>query len=181
MKFKVDSKAHGDAIKKELYDGGGFLSLASIMQAFGDIDLIAEEDWDHGWFLKDLKDGNKLRVRECKDGWYIYFPDDMVPAPEELVNPSNEMTEVEFINYLIESVRDLLIDIYDSRRKCMVNKSAGRGKIKYYNCWFHCWTMNRVQKDDGTIVDQLLAVCEFPNGHVERIDFKNMVFVEEWE
>ena len=41
---------------------------------------------------------------------------------------------------------------------------------------FHDWTTNRVVKEDGTIVDQLLAIVEFPDGHVERVDHKNILF-----
>ena len=79
---------------------------------------------------------------------------------------------------------ELLVSILkDGRRKCMVHKKSRKKNVlvEEWPCYFHCWFNNRIVKDDGTVVDQLLAVCEFQDGHIERINFDHIRFVEEWE
>ena len=76
MKFYVGSKQTGAYFKNEIREkfdkNGGFVSLAEVRDLFRE--TPNEDDTKYGWDSEsDLV--KKMRVRECKDGWYLYLPD----------------------------------------------------------------------------------------------------------
>lgn len=103
--------------------------------------------------------------------------------PKELRKETLNMEDRAYADYLIKGLTDAMSYLRDGRRKCMVWKKSNKKdvEIEGYPCWFHCWFTNRIVKNDGTVVDQLLAVCEYQDGHVERIKFDHIRFVEEWD
>lgn len=103
--------------------------------------------------------------------------------PKELRKEALNMEDRAFADYLIKCLTDEMSYLRDGRRKCMVWKKSRKKDVvaEEWPCWFHCWSSNRIVKDNGTVVDQLLAVCEHQDGHIERINYDHIRFVEEWD
>ena len=97
--------------------------------------------------------------------------------------PSEEEKDKAFLDYMFENMKEILANNRDGRRKCMIWKKSRKKDVvaEEWPCWFHCWSSNRIVKNDGTVVDQLLAVCEHQDGHIERINYDHIRFVEEWD
>lgn len=179
MKFKVDSKEHGNRVKKEilfLEKEMAHITVACVKDILSE--PIKDIDRDYSWEIKGLRLQRKLRVRETSTGWYLYFPEpEYIPYgdgsdPVSFRKIENEEPEdIDWIRYIV----DQFFILRDTRRPVEVIHKKDRKIEKRYGM-FHDWTTNRVVKEDGTIVDQLLAIVEFPDGHVERIDHKNILF-----
>lgn len=150
-------------------------------------------EWDdyRGWDLFQYPMIKQARIRETKGGYTLYLPDPVpfkdfdahIPDHDELMEESLNMQDKAYADYFLKGLADAMVYIKDGRRKCMVWKKSKKKNVitEEWPCWFHCWTSNRILKEDGTVVDQLLAVCEFQDGHVERINFDHIRFVEVWE
>lgn len=116
---------------------------------------------------------------------------EMNPDGIRIEIPSEEAKDKAFLDYMFENMKEILANNRDGRRKCIIWKKSRKKDVvadgvielrrEEWPCWFHCWASNRIVKEDGTVVDQLLAVCEYQDGHVERISFDHIRFVEEWE
>ncbi len=73
MKFYVETKKNGEKIKKKIKrwcDKWSYITEADILGMFGH--TPAEEAFDTGWASEDVK--KKMRLRETKDGWFLYIP-----------------------------------------------------------------------------------------------------------
>lgn len=197
MKFKMDDRADAEKCKetiRETADFFDYVTLADVKMICHQINDVEEEDHDVGWRLQDLV-GNHCFIRHVKDGWHLYICDPTIgitklAKPEQEASP--EIEDDMFLNKLYDMCVDIMAMSYanrDGRRKVMVHRASKKKgvTVEEYPCWFHCWTTNQFTKkpkqegDSPEIITDLLAVCEFQDGHVERIKFDHVRFVEEWE
>lgn len=199
MRFSVYDKKAGVKIKKKIINvlndkspDGGFITVADVKKFCGGL-AISNDDYYFGW-EKEVYLLRKIRVRETKNGWYLYLPDpkylvvNVEPSGEFMDENKNqdddgdESYEFDILTILTCLINSLK-EINEGRRKCMVWKKSRKKDVvaEEWPCWFHCWSSNRIVKDDGKVVDQLLAVCEYQDGHVERINYDHIRFVEEWD
>ena len=186
MKFKMPSKEEAYRIKNvireeaEMFD---FVTVEDVKRHCAPISQLAEiedDDKTSGWRYADLV-GNHFFVRKTKDGWFLFICDPrlnvrVLKTDEEPSGPLIDDETMAFLDRLTELAIGILEYGKDGRRKCVVIRAK-----KTIPAWFHCWASNRIVKEDGTVIDQLLAVCEYSDGHVERINFDHIRFVEEWE
>ena len=73
MKFYVETKKYGEKIKKKirkLCDKKEAISLAEVVTIFGH--TPADGTDEKFWSSEDVK--KKMRLRETKNGWFIYIP-----------------------------------------------------------------------------------------------------------
>lgn len=203
IKLKMNSRTEAYSVKdliKEYIETFDFITVREVLNLTnfdGSLTETFEGDDDkRGWRWSDLT-GNNMMVRTLKDGTtWLYLCDPTLEVKkagggyilDELTDKSDSEKSPDdiFLDKLYEMCADLLEVMSrknDGRRKCMVwRKSKKKGVlVEEFPCWFHCWSGNRVTKDDGSTVDQLLAVCEFQDGHVERINFDHIRFVDEWD
>lgn len=175
MKFKVDEKAHGYAMKKEILSWIDAMKRVTVwnIKDLLDDDTITQEDKDYSWDLDSLKKDRKIRVRFGKrdQTWYLYLPDPEYTPCEDPSDPILDDETMAFLDRLTELAIGILEYGKDTRRECVVTRAK-----KMIPAWFHCWTMNQVIKDDKIVTD-LLAVCEFDDGHVERVKFDKIQFI----
>lgn len=200
LKWRVENRGKGHKIKNEIREIADTLDFITLAEAKDIVNTetpiggdfhklpIDNDEVKIGWRWSDLK-GNKLHIRTLKDGttWlYITEPTLNIHVPEDDVVDK----EKEELDYFMKALWELGVDLLelisvknDGRRKCVVHKKSYKKnvEIEEYPCWFHCWFANRIVKPSGENVDDLLGVCEFPDGHVERIRFDHIRFVDEWE
>ena len=198
MRIEVLSKQLGyDAKNKviELAKEFDFVRVYDVYKIFpGLAEATYDEDPDPrsiGWRSTDLRT-NTVRVRSTASGqrWWLYFPKPDLPissltidketAARMTIKPTEfekPMSDKEQIDYLINSMSKLI----GGKQKAMVHHKLNKKTIIERPCWFHKWTQNVIIRDDEVIY-QDLAICEFPeDGHVERIAWDHIRFVEEWE
>lgn len=73
MKFYVETKKNGEKIKKKIKrwcDKWSYITQADVIAMFGH--TPAKEAFYTGWASEDAK--KKMRLRETKDGWFLYIP-----------------------------------------------------------------------------------------------------------
>ena len=206
IKFKMDTRGKAYEAKLAIIKEAEMCDFVTVEDAkrfvgYSDNDILPE-DRTLGWRWSDLK-GNNIFVRMCKYGEkeaqpYLFLCDppltvfntNTIPAGEMAkleITGSEEDTELDpelkvFIDYAEETLMNIFGSLFETRRKAMVHHKLNKKTIIERPCWFHAWTNNRIQKDDGTIVDQDLAICEFlDDGHIERIAWDHIRFVDEWE
>ena len=189
LKFRMPTKNVAYAVKNAIIStamADDHITKAELLKICPEIYEPDEDDETVGWRASDLR-GNNIKVVMAKMGseektpWlYICEPTLTITNMETSVNGKSE--EQEFIDYLVDALGQMMKTVSDSRRKAMVHHKLNKKTIVERPCWFHKWTTNRVQKEDGTIVDQDLAICEFlDDGHIERIAWDHIRFVEEWD
>ena len=185
MKFKMPSKEEAYRIKNvireeaEMFD---FVTVEDVNRHCTPIPQLAEiedDDKTSGWRYADLV-GNHFFVRKTKDGWFLFICDPrlnvrVLKTDEDLSGPLIDDETMAFLDRLTELALGVAEYGKDTRRKCIVTRAK-----KTIPAWFHCWTTNQIIKDDMIVTD-LLAVCEFDDGHVERVKFDHVRFVDEWE
>ncbi len=193
MKFKVKSKEDGYNVKRAIFDlerECQYLTLYFVKDQTVE-HIPVPDDLDYVWDIHKLRESRKARVRYSKKegAWYLYLPEPEYRVRNLRVSTSPEPVKSED-DIFLEKLYEMCIDVLemmaaknDGRRKCMIWKKSRKKdvEVEEWPCWFHCWSSNRIVKDDGAVVDKLLAVCEFQDGHVERINFDHIRFVEEWE
>lgn len=73
-------------------------------------------------------------------------------------------------------------DIF-GRRKCIVRRKKTKDLVKEEPAYFDMksgWYHREFKDNYGDTHIQTLGMCEFMDGHVERVDYKSIIF-EEWE
>lgn len=217
MKFYVGSKSTGayfkNEIRKTFAKNGGFVSLAEVKELFRE--TPNEEDTKRGW-ASDSDLGKKIRVRECKDGWYLYLPDlnaefcfdkkkednEKFKAVATIEPPNIDVCvfETEIFEKLVKAIDDgftkllegeqrttdqTLEYLYNSiipsfffcTRPCIVKaKKSGRKEERQdRHAKFHRWA------DLSKGVQQVVAIVEFDDGHIEQVQPDRVIFVKEVE
>lgn len=80
MKFKVSNKESGEFFKKKIFSevnsDRNFISVAEVKEMFRQVPEDA--DWNHGWNRDFGGKKKSVRLRENKDGWYLYLPEPIV-------------------------------------------------------------------------------------------------------
>lgn len=205
LKYRVASYEAGKKLKeaiKRRADENDFITLKEVDNILCPSAPSDPDGEKVGWRWSDLK-GMNLYIRMCHFGEavsqpYLYICEPTIDVrkitagseinvkmtdPKELRKEALNMEDRAFADYLIKSLTDAMSYLRDGRRKCMVWRKSKKKDViaEEYPCWFHCWSSNRIVKYDGKVVDQLLAVCEHQDGHVERIKFDHIRFVEEWD
>lgn len=200
MKFYVGDKMSGMYIKgqivKEYRDNGNIISLNKVRHILRE----KEEGSDFVWNAESKLD-KKIRLRECKDGWYIYLPEPNVKIQinqqkpligdvcvfeteifEELIKVIEEgfellkLTEIRIAAQNEEFLYNQLIpSFFFCTRPCIVKaKKSGRKEERQdRNAKFHRWV------DLSKGVQQVLALVEFEDGHVEQVQPDRIIFKEE--
>lgn len=204
MKFEVISKQTGtyykNLIVKKFRENGDYISLWEVKKALRN-DAI-DEDKLVGW-RSDICE--KMRVRETKSGWFLYLPEtnssltwnekrmNINPETYESVNPTDDYAEkeIEAINGVTRALGCMDVDIYNSLEKLMnmigansgyfyrpctvkAKKSGLKEERQDRKAWFHRWA------DLTTGVQQVVAIVEFDDGHVEQVRPDRIIFgVEE--
>ena len=195
MKFYVGSKETGYHFKYEIerrYEkNGNFISVAEIKDLFRE--NATDDDRQTGW------DGDaalikKMRVRNCKDGWYLYLSEpnatfcfdknDRLPNIDVSVFPTESFEKlieeiVELRLTLSDDLADIMFVIDRSKasfhcRSCIVKaKKSGRKEERQdRNAKFHRWA------DLSKGVQQVVAIVEFDDGHVEQVQPDRVIFKE---
>lgn len=191
MKFYVGDKFSGMYIKgqivKEYRDNGNIISLNKVQHILRE----KEEGSDFVWTAESKLD-KKIRLRECKDGWYLYLPEPNVkiqinqkPLIGDVCVFETEVFE-ELINELVKlraSLNNSLANVehalcYNSGlmyRDCIVKaKKSGRKEERQdRNAKFHRWA------DLSKGVQQVVALVEFDDGHVEQVQPDRVIFMKE--
>lgn len=223
MKFYVGDKMSGMYIKgqivKEYRDNGNIISLNKVQHILRE----KEEGSDLVWNVESKLD-KKIRLRECKDGWYLYLPEPNIKlkinqkersVSDELINPNNILTDmmndlsngnklmereleaIDNIRLSMDGMTDRIIerwmnyevDVYTGFEKlgevigghygyfyrpCIVKaKKSGRKEERQdRNAKFHRWA------DLSKGVQQVVALVEFEDGHVEQVQPDRVVFKE---
>lgn len=215
MKFYVGSKQTGNYFKNEIRrifsSNGGFISLAEVKKLFRE--KIEEDDSQYGWD-EDSDIGKKVRVRECKDGWYLYLPmvnakicfnkkdktfDEESYKKETIektkskvianIEPPNIdvcVLETEIFEKLVKAIDNIRLSMDGIGevigvnygyfyRPCIVKaKKSGRKEERQdRNAKFHRWA------DLSKGVQQVVAIVEFDDGHIEQVQPDRVVFKEE--
>lgn len=217
MKFYVGSKSIGiylkNEISKKFKKDGGFISLAAVKEMLRE--TPNEDDNQYGW---DTDSGitKKMRVRECKDGQYLYLPEPNAkicfnkndtkfeedsykqknydfPLPdidvcvfetvifEKLVKAiddgftklleGEQRTTDQTLEYLYNSI---IPSFFFCTRPCVVKaKKSGRKEERQDRpAKFHRWA------DLSKGVQQVVAIVEFDDGHVEQVQPDRVIFKE---
>lgn len=224
MKFYVGDKMSGMYIKgqivKEYRDNGNIISLNKVQHILHE----KEEGSDFVWNVESKLD-KKIRLRECKDGWYLYLPEPNIKlkigqeehsvSDDELINTIHIITdmmdnlsngnklmerEIEAINNIKLSMDGMVdriierwmhyeVDVYTGFEKlgevigghygyfyrpCIVKaKKSGRKEERQdREAKFHRWA------DLSKGVQQVVALVEFDDGHVEQVQPDRVVFKE---
>lgn len=221
MKFYVGSKETGYHFKYEVerrYDKNGkFVSLAEVKNLFRE--TPDENDSQYGWD-NDSNLVKKMRVRQCKDGWFLYLPepnakicfnkndtkfeedsykqknyDFPLPNIDVTVFPTDDFEKLidvmdKSCGRLIERLMHFEADVYTGFEKlgevigghygyfyrpCIVKaKKSGRKEERQdRNAKFHRWA------DLSKGVQQVVAIVEFDDGHIEQVQPDRVVFKEE--
>lgn len=196
MKFYVGDKMSGMYIKgqivKEYRDSGNIISLNKVRHILRE----KEEGSDFVWDAESKLD-KKIRLRECKDGWYLYLPEPTVAikikkepligdicvfeteAFEELIKVIEEgfellkRTEIHIATQNEEFLYNQLIpSFFFCTRPCIVKaKKSGRKEERQdRNAKFHRWA------DLSKGVQQVVALVEFEDGHVEQVQPDRIIF-----
>ena len=191
MKFYVGDKMSGMYIKgqivKEYRDNGNIISLNKVQHILHE----KEEGSDFVWNVESKLD-KKIRLRECKDGWYLYLPEPNVkieikqkPLVGDVCVFETEVFE-ELIDEFVKlraSLNNNFVNLEHAlccnsgwmRRSCIVKaKKSGRKEERQdRNAKFHRWV------DLSKGVQQVLALVEFEDGHVEQVQPDRIIFKEE--
>lgn len=189
---------------QETAEKNDFISVADAKRIAFELPDIEPEDEERGWRWSDLRSGSGMRVAmvdsddKTQQYPYLYIctptitihkltagPEINVEMtdPEELRQESLNMEDRAYADYLIKGLTDAMSYLRDGRRKCMVWKKSRKKdvEIEEWPCW--CWGMmpNRIVKSNGDIIDQTLFICEFQDGHIDRVNYDHIRFVEEWD
>lgn len=199
MKFYVGDKFNGIYIKgqivKEYRDNGNIITLNKVRHIL----LEKEEGSDFVWNAESKLD-KKIRLRECKDGWYLYLPEPNVKIEikqkpligdvcvfeteifEKLVKAiddgftklleGEQRTTDQTLEYLYNSI---IPSFFFCTRPCTVKaKKSGRKEERQdRNAKFHRWV------DLSKGVQQVVALVEFEDGHIEQVQPDRVIFVKE--
>ena len=195
MKFYVGSKESGGYFKNEIRkmfaDNGGFVSVAKVTEIFRG--KATNEERQIGWDEKsDL--GKKMRVRECKDGWYLYLPEPNTKLwfddnEKEKFKPVANIDlpdidvcvfETELFEKLVKTIDDgftKLMNMIGANsgyfyRPCTVKakKSGLKEERQDRKAWFHRWA------DLSKGVQQVVGIVEFDDGHIEQVRPDRIIF-----
>lgn len=204
LKYRVASYEAGhklkEAIKRRAYKND-FITLKEVNNVLCPSVPSDPNEEKMGWRWSDLK-GMNLYVRMCRFGEavaqpYLYICEPTIDVhkitagpeinvemtdPEELKQGALNMEDKAFVDYLLKSLMDAMSYV-DNKRKCMVWKKSRKKDVvaEEWPCWCFGWMPNRIVKSNGDTIDQTLFICEFQDGHVERINFDHIRFVEEWD
>lgn len=201
MKFRVGDKFSGMYIKgqivKEYRDNGHIITLNKVQHILRE----KEEGSDFVWNAESKLD-KKIRLRECKDGWYLYLPEPNVKIEikqkplvgdvcvfetevfEELIKVIEEgfeslkRTEIHIATQNEEFLCNKWIpSFFFYTRPCIVKaKKSGRKEERQdRNAKFHRWA------DLSKGVRQVVALVEFDDGHMEQVQPDRIIFVKEEE
>ena len=199
LKFRMPTKNVAYAVKNVIISTAmaeDYITKSEVLKICPETYETNENDKTVGWRASDLH-GNNIKVVMAKIDGNVKASEDKIPwlyicEPTVTItnflekspggNSENKSEDQEFINYLVDALGQMIKTVADSRRKAMVHHKLNKKTVVERPCWFHQWTTNRVQKEDGTIVDQDLAICEFlDDGHVERVAWDHIRFVEAWD
>lgn len=190
MKFYVGDKMSGMYIKgqivKEYRDNGNIISLNKVQHILHE----KEEGSDFVWNVESKLD-KKIRLRECKDGWYLYLPEPniKIEIKQEPLIGDVCVFETEIFEELIDEFVKLRASLNNNlanlehalccnsgwmRRDCIVKaKKSGRKEERQDRpAKFHRWV------DLSKGVQQVLALVEFEDGHVEQVQPDRIIFKE---
>jgi len=105
MKFYVGDKFSGMYIKgqivKEYRDSGNIITLNKVRHILRE----KEEGSDFVWNVESKLD-KKIRLRECKDGWYLYLPEPNVKV--KINKKEHSVPDDELVN-TIHIITDMLL------------------------------------------------------------------------
>ena len=193
MKFHTLGQKHGQSIKDQIvkrFREIGFISLGEAKEIAGDFAL--KDDKYIGWD-DDSDLDRKIRVRETKKGWFVYLPEpnaiikigegkDVEQTPligdvcvfetsafEEMIHKLHDIVaELSYMNLLKEK------NVYFYRPCIVKAKKSGRKEERQDRpAKFHRWV------DLSKGVQQVLALVEFEDGHVEQVQPDRIIFAEE--
>ena len=188
MKFEASyenlAKFRKKKIKTRLYETG-VITLYEVREMFNE--KPDESDHDVGWF-KETALMNKIRVRETKQGWFVYLPEPVkIPWDEEgnmtmdgeRAHIQSERTQVEIVEELInlrKTIENAVFKLlnWSPIRLCIVKaKKSGRKEERQdRKAKFHRW----VNLSKG--VQQTVALVEFEDGHIEQVQPERIIFID---
>ena len=181
MKFYVGKdKKNGeklrDNIKLEIKKKPkGYISIETIIGLIGNkknTSLI--EDRYRGWGCEEVQ--KKIRLRQTKEGWFLYFPE-----TTELPFGDSFNEDPIFYEGIPKKVVDDQPD-YDrifaedlNLRLCRVISKKKNTVIEEFG-FFHRWFHSRMPNSDGEFIEQELAIVEFKDGSIRQIRPDHIIF-----
>ena len=191
MKFYVGSKQAGtyfkNEIRKTFAKNSGFVSVSEVKDIFRE--ASNKDDSYIGWDI-DSDIGKKMRVRECKDGWYLYLPEPnaviRIGEDKDVDRPSLIgdvcVFETEIFEELVKTIDEGFFGLMQALvcnsgrlyRPCIVKaKKSGRKEERQdRKAKFHRWA------DLSKGVQQVVAIVEFEDGHIEQVQPDRVIFKE---
>jgi hypothetical protein len=198
MKFKAScegvAKFRRKKIRTRLYESG-FITLYEVKEMF--MEKTDESDREYVWSKNTVLE-NKIRVRQTKKGWFLYLPEPEklqittiagVKAEPPIIGDIT-VFETNAFEQLIDELVKLRASLNNSLanvehalccnsgwyiRPCIVKaKKSGRKEERQdRKAKFHRWV------DLSKGVQQVLALVEFEDGHVEQVQPDRIIFKEE--
>ena len=197
MKFHTLGHAHGQSIKDQIikeFRKEGFISYGAVREAAGE--FAHRDDFQIGWD-DDSDLDRRIRVRETKKGWFIYLPEpnaiikigegkdvEQTPLIGDVCVFETEIFEklideiVKLRSSLNSNFADIIFTIDNGSgfcyRYCIVKaKKSGRKEERQDRpAKFHRWV------DLSKGVQQVVALVEFEDGHVEQVQPDRIIFQE---
>lgn len=174
MKYYVETKKEGEAIRKEirkLADKSECIAESAIIELFGHVP--APETKTHFYISEDIK--KKMRLRETKSGWFLYMPElyftDDRTYSWSTGEPIREENEEE------KSYAALLSDsIYG--RPCLVLSKLKKDKKRKEEGL--CLGLHDLEftKADGTHIAYPIFVVTMKDGSNRQVKPENVVFTD---
>ena len=168
MKFYVGTKEKGEKVKKQirtLVSGEGYISVARIDEICFGKPIKNGSDY-YGWSFEDVR--KKMRLRETKAGWYLYFPKTIDLPFWDAIGKIPESEIVEFTNELgIKLEKELGV-------RCCRTVHKKNGKIVEEFGFCHGVFQSSKPNKDGQLIQQALwavelvdgATCDVTSGHI---------------
>ena len=125
MKFKVESKEKGysykKAILKELEDAL-WVTVEDVCNIVPDAKSLDDNNKHIGWNEEaDLK--KKIRVRQTKDGWWLYLPDPNYDDLEDRLSDESLLDQIMIL--MTESVYGIPCRVISKPKKNVVREEFG--------------------------------------------------------
>lgn len=187
MKFYVENKKTGEAIKKGVRDLATrkeIITAADIYELFGHIP--DPETKKKGWSA--LHASKRMRLRETKNGWFLYLPEPAELKPvylEDAPEPYEDSINLVIFEYneFIETMKDVFKEVTKTNpihyyyRPCTVlgRKTGPMSGRKDRKAWLH----REYETDKGA--KMILCLVEFEDGSMEEVVPSRVIFSDRGE
>ena len=174
MKFYVGTKEKGEEIRRqirEIVKGDGYISAGRIDTIIFGAPVRFSAEF-YGWPFEDVR--KKMRLRETKNGWYLYFPQTMdLPFGDSVVDYPLESEKKEGVGP-IDIPGNVQLDVLGLRTCRVVSKRKDK-EITQLG-FFHGWYQLKVPKTGGDSIMYPIGIVEMEDGSVKQVKPERIIF-----